>query len=45
MIIQGDSPSIGLIISLVAATIVGWGIIRLSGTNVRAVVDAITLNS
>ena len=45
MIAQGDSPSFGLLISLAAAMLIGWGIVRLSGTTLRAVIDAITANT
>ena len=45
MIVQGDSPSFGLLLSLAVTTFVGWGIIRLAGTTLRAVIDAITMNS
>jgi hypothetical protein len=45
MIAQGDSPSIGLLVSLVVAMLVGWGIVRLSGTTLRAVIDAISANT
>jgi hypothetical protein len=45
MIAQGDSPSFVLLLSLAAATLTGWGIVRLSGTTLRAVIDAITANT
>ncbi|HEX7483930.1 MAG TPA: hypothetical protein VF281_02130 [Candidatus Saccharimonadales bacterium] len=45
MIAQGDSPSIGLLIGIAIAAIVGWGIVRLSKATLREVIDAIVLNS
>jgi hypothetical protein len=45
MITKGDSPSFGLLISLAAAVLIGWGIVRLSGTTLRAVIDAIAANT
>lgn len=45
MVVQGDSPSFGLLIGLVVAMLIGWGIVRLSGTTLRAVIDAIAMNS
>lgn len=44
MLVQGDSPSLGLLISLAAVTLLGWGIVRLSKATLRSVIDAITNN-
>ena len=44
MLVQGDSPSIGLLVSLAVAALIGWGIVRLSKATLRAVIDAITNN-